>query len=61
LFQWGVNGMLNVVASLYFWGVAIAEKGNLDSDVKAWEAGVGDVTWMLEGMATYYELFKKRF
>jgi hypothetical protein len=61
LFQWGVNGMLNVVASLYFWGVAISEKGNLDSDVKVWEAGVGDVTWMLEGMATYYELFKKKF
>ncbi|KAJ7811535.1 hypothetical protein B0H14DRAFT_2378293 [Mycena olivaceomarginata] len=58
-YQWGVNGTLNIVVSLYFWGVAIV--GNPDSDLKVWEAGVADVTWMLEGMAVYYELFKKKF
>ncbi|KAJ7820348.1 hypothetical protein B0H14DRAFT_2345062 [Mycena olivaceomarginata] len=59
LYQWGVNGTLNIVASLYFWGVAIA--GNPDLGLKVWEAGVADVTWMLEGMAAYYELFGKKF
>ncbi|KAJ7919706.1 hypothetical protein B0H13DRAFT_1523398, partial [Mycena leptocephala] len=47
LYQWGVNGMLNVVASLYFWGSAVA--GGVDSeDMRTWEEAVGDVTWMME-------------
>jgi hypothetical protein len=59
LYQWGVNGTLNIVVSLYFWDVAIV--GNPDADLKIWEAGVADVTWMLEGMVVYYKLFKKKF
>ncbi|KAJ7847483.1 hypothetical protein B0H14DRAFT_2342610 [Mycena olivaceomarginata] len=61
LYQWGVNGTLNIVVSLYFWGVALKGKSDSDVDLGVWEGGVGDVTWMLEGMATYYELFKKKF
>ncbi|KAJ7173287.1 hypothetical protein C8R46DRAFT_892581 [Mycena filopes] len=56
LYQWGVNGTLNVVASLYFWGCAIREQ---ESDGK-WESAMIDVTWMMEGMALYYEKFKRR-
>jgi hypothetical protein len=56
LYQWGVNGVLSVVASLYFWGCSVPETGRAE-----WEAAVNDVAWMFEGMATYYELFGKRF
>ncbi|KAJ7156552.1 hypothetical protein C8R43DRAFT_883837, partial [Mycena crocata] len=55
LYQWGVNGTLSVLASLYFWGYAVRS----DSTRRLpWEAAVNDVAWMLEGMATYYEKFK---
>ena len=61
LYQWGVNETLSIVASLYFWGVAIAEKGDAESDRRIWQESVGDVSWMMEGMAAYYELFNKKF
>ncbi|KAK7020342.1 hypothetical protein R3P38DRAFT_2535224 [Favolaschia claudopus] len=58
LYHWGVNGVLSIVASLFCWGVAV--KGN--ADLRAtWELAVNDVVWMLEGMATYYEMFKGKF
>ncbi|KAJ7703325.1 hypothetical protein B0H17DRAFT_922839 [Mycena rosella] len=58
LYQWGVNGMLSIVASLYFWGCALNE----DSEAQAkWEAAVRDVAWMLEGMAVSYGMFKGRW
>ncbi|KAJ7172868.1 hypothetical protein C8R43DRAFT_851000, partial [Mycena crocata] len=38
---WGVNGILSIVASLFFWG-----RDGGESSV--WEAAVMDVTWMLE-------------
>ncbi|KAJ6494168.1 hypothetical protein DFH09DRAFT_810143, partial [Mycena vulgaris] len=48
MYRWGVNGLLNVVASLYFWGCAVVE----DAEHRgAWEAAVADVGWMMEGMA----------
>ncbi|KAJ7700210.1 hypothetical protein B0H16DRAFT_1348823, partial [Mycena metata] len=59
LYQWGVNGVLNIVASLYFWGCAISEDDS--KRLRDWESAVIDVTWMMEGMAVYYEKFKRRF
>ena len=56
LYRWGVNGTLPLLASLYFWGLSTR-----DSDSVAWERAVCDVTWMLEGMAVYYEKFNRRF
>ncbi|KAJ7798995.1 hypothetical protein B0H13DRAFT_2503957 [Mycena leptocephala] len=35
--------------------------GGTDSDLRTWEEAVGDVTWMMEGMALYYEMFKRKF
>ncbi|KAJ7430536.1 hypothetical protein B0H11DRAFT_1763961 [Mycena galericulata] len=58
LYQWGVNGTLSLLASLYFWGCAV--HGDADLEV-SWEAAVLDVSWMLEGMAVYYEKFNRRF
>ncbi|KAJ7895685.1 hypothetical protein B0H13DRAFT_1527114, partial [Mycena leptocephala] len=46
LFQWGQNGVLNIVASLFFWGVAVRDStSELQS---AWERSVMDVAWMFE-------------
>ncbi|KAJ7123802.1 hypothetical protein C8R43DRAFT_958954 [Mycena crocata] len=59
LFRWGVNGTLSIVASLYFWGCALPDS---DPDARtSWETEVQDVVWMLEGLATYYEMWKRRF
>ncbi|KAJ7983071.1 hypothetical protein DFH06DRAFT_977918, partial [Mycena polygramma] len=44
----GPNGVLNLVASLYFWGAAA--RGDLIRRAK-FEAAVQDVLWMLEGVA----------
>ncbi|KAJ7454349.1 hypothetical protein B0H11DRAFT_1740517 [Mycena galericulata] len=58
LMQWGVNGNLTVVASLYFWGCSVVDDpvGQV-----AWDAAACDVGWMLEGLATYYEKFKGKW
>jgi hypothetical protein len=58
LYHWGQNGVLSIVASLYFWGRAVHEKPELRA---SWDAAVGDVVWVLEGMAVYYEMFKGKF
>jgi hypothetical protein len=42
-------------------GVTLRGKSDGDMDLGVWEGGMGDVTWMLEGMAMYYELFEKKF
>ncbi|KAJ7642644.1 hypothetical protein DFH06DRAFT_999518 [Mycena polygramma] len=60
LYHWGVNGVLNVVASLCFWGRCVVAK-QVESDVRAWEVAVDDVTWLMENMATYYERFNRKF
>ncbi|KAJ7835179.1 hypothetical protein B0H14DRAFT_2590444 [Mycena olivaceomarginata] len=40
LYQWGINGVLSIVASLYFWGRAVHENAKFCG---RWEAAVGDV------------------
>jgi hypothetical protein len=50
--------VLSIVASLYFWGCAVHKKPELHA---SWDAAVGDVVWVLEGMAVYYEMFKGKF
>ncbi|KAJ7601397.1 hypothetical protein DFH06DRAFT_1026141, partial [Mycena polygramma] len=59
LYQWGVNGVLNLIASLYFWGSSLVSGGEMD--LRVWETAVFDVTWMMEGMAVYYERFNRKF
>ncbi|KAJ7686842.1 hypothetical protein B0H17DRAFT_940051, partial [Mycena rosella] len=58
LYQWGVKGTLSVVAALYFWGCAAGE--DVESEA-VWNEAIVDVTWMLEGMAKYYEMFNHKF
>jgi hypothetical protein len=59
LYQWGVNGMLSLVASLFFWGCAVRQS---DGEIYSlWEKAVLDVGWMLEGLAIYYEKFNRKF
>ncbi|KAJ7836428.1 hypothetical protein B0H13DRAFT_1913068 [Mycena leptocephala] len=55
LTYWGENGLLSVVASLYFWGCAVQDAGNGEEH---WERAVNDVAWVLEGLALFYESFK---
>ncbi|KAJ7429178.1 hypothetical protein B0H11DRAFT_1769443, partial [Mycena galericulata] len=45
----GQNGLLNVVATLYWW--ACAEKAGPEGTMSTgWEAAVADVTWVLRGL-----------
>jgi hypothetical protein len=37
LFQWGVNGVLSILAALYFWGCAVINSPNADL-TRAWRA-----------------------
>ncbi|KAJ7104604.1 hypothetical protein C8R44DRAFT_640076 [Mycena epipterygia] len=46
----GQNGVLSVVASLYWWGYA-EKMGATGSTQGGWEAAVKDVVWVLTGMA----------
>ncbi|KAJ7772553.1 hypothetical protein DFH07DRAFT_733840 [Mycena maculata] len=55
LYQWGVNGTLSILASLYFWGRAV--RNDSEGQQVPWELAVWDVAWMLEGMAIYYKKF----
>ncbi|KAJ7178674.1 hypothetical protein C8R43DRAFT_872285, partial [Mycena crocata] len=57
LSAWGQNGMLSVVACLYFWGLAVMDASD---KVGAWEVAVNDAAWVCEGLATFHESFKKR-
>ncbi|KAJ7446849.1 hypothetical protein B0H11DRAFT_1745371 [Mycena galericulata] len=52
---WGQNVV--VVASLYFWGCAVADAAE---EQEAWELAVNDVAWVFEGLALFHEKFKKR-
>ncbi|KAJ7170431.1 hypothetical protein C8R43DRAFT_944944 [Mycena crocata] len=59
LYGWGVNGTLTIITSLYFWGVAVIDD---TGDLKPpWVAAVNNVCWIMEGLATFYEMFNKRF
>ncbi|KAJ7176155.1 hypothetical protein C8R43DRAFT_872655 [Mycena crocata] len=59
LFRWGINGTLSIVASLYIWGCALSDTST--DSCTLWEMEVHDAVWMLEGLATYYEMWKRRF
>ncbi|KAJ7784200.1 hypothetical protein B0H16DRAFT_1446458 [Mycena metata] len=58
LFQWGTNGTLSIVASLYFWGLGVRNDAVHHA---VWEKAVLDVGWMLEGLAIFYEKFSRKF
>ncbi|KAJ7165267.1 hypothetical protein C8R46DRAFT_863722, partial [Mycena filopes] len=45
LLVWGQNGVLSVVAALYFWGCAVQNDEEL---LGKWEAAVNDAAWMFE-------------
>ncbi|KAJ7711502.1 hypothetical protein B0H16DRAFT_1343728, partial [Mycena metata] len=57
LLFWGQNGILSVVAALYFWGCAVQED---EECLRAWERAVNDVSWICEGLALFHESFKKK-
>jgi hypothetical protein len=57
LAYWGENGVLSVVAALYFWGCAVQTGGDAQ---ERWELAVNDVSWVFEGLAAFHESFKKR-
>jgi hypothetical protein len=59
LYQWGVNGTLTLIASLFFWGCAVRQSD--DEMYALWEKAVLDVGWMLEGLAIYYGKFNRKF
>ena len=44
----GVNGLLSVLAALFFWGVGLGEAWG---DCVLWLAGVEDLMWVLEQLA----------
>ncbi len=46
----GINGMLSVVACLYWWGMVVSEQAQSDFD--EWERAAEDVSWVMEKMAT---------
>jgi hypothetical protein len=47
----GQNGVLSVVASLYWWGKKI-QTAREDDDRESWVEAVADVEWMLHGLLT---------
>ncbi|KAJ7601273.1 hypothetical protein DFH06DRAFT_1026859, partial [Mycena polygramma] len=55
----GVNGVLNLAASLYFWGLQgrglREERGEawFTQHQALWDDAVHDVAWMLDGLHTY--------
>ncbi|CAK5267984.1 unnamed protein product [Mycena citricolor] len=59
LFQWGPNGVMTAVASIYFWGMQV-QKSGAGEGMEAWEEATVDVGWVLEGLAGYYELWTKK-
>ncbi|KAJ7734663.1 hypothetical protein B0H16DRAFT_1467509 [Mycena metata] len=47
----GQNGVLSVVAALYWWGLKNLEIGERE-DKESWVEAVADVKWMVKGMLT---------
>ncbi|KAJ7709325.1 hypothetical protein B0H16DRAFT_1480951 [Mycena metata] len=47
--QPGHNGVLNLVAGLYWWGKRLPDEGRIE-DRELWEAAVADLNWMIEGL-----------
>ncbi|KAJ7036226.1 hypothetical protein C8F04DRAFT_954048 [Mycena alexandri] len=55
----GVNGVISVAASLYFWGRQVhegrKEKGEawFEENQQLWDAAVNDVGWVLDALSTF--------
>ncbi|KAJ7034641.1 hypothetical protein C8F04DRAFT_956079 [Mycena alexandri] len=55
----GVNGLISVAASLYFWGrqlhEAREEKGNawFEENIQLWDAALNDVSWVLDSFSAF--------
>jgi hypothetical protein len=45
----GPNGVLSFVATLYWWGMAVEERGERE-DRESWADAVRDVKWMVNGL-----------
>ncbi|CAK5277067.1 unnamed protein product [Mycena citricolor] len=58
LYRWGPNGAQNLVAAFYFWGLRLRESST-SNQIAVWNEAVQDLGWMLEGLASFYELWKK--
>jgi hypothetical protein len=58
LLHWGQNGILSMIAGLYFWGCAVRDQPEV---LGRWEFAVNDVAWILEGLAAFHERFQKRY
>ncbi|KAJ7766819.1 hypothetical protein B0H16DRAFT_1791296, partial [Mycena metata] len=46
----GPNGMLGVVATLYWWGKKVKEGGGEQEDLECWVEAVTDAKWMVNGL-----------
>ncbi|KAJ7068956.1 hypothetical protein B0H15DRAFT_764748, partial [Mycena belliarum] len=47
----GVNGVLSLLASLYWWGKAVQEKQPSNKEeMESWVEAIGDVKWMITGL-----------
>ncbi|KAJ7040218.1 hypothetical protein C8F04DRAFT_948711 [Mycena alexandri] len=45
----GQNGLLGVIATLYWWGKAVKKEGERE-DRESWTEAVSDVKWLLKGL-----------
>ncbi|KAF7335856.1 hypothetical protein MSAN_02332100 [Mycena sanguinolenta] len=57
LLHWGPNGLLSVLAGVYFWGCAVVDMPDMQDE---WVRAVEDVSWILEGLAAFHEEFVRR-
>jgi hypothetical protein len=57
LLHWGLNGVLSVIAGVYFWGCAVVDEPDL---LDNWEVAVHDLSWVLKGLASFHEEFNRR-
>ncbi|KAJ7041691.1 hypothetical protein C8F04DRAFT_946802 [Mycena alexandri] len=51
---YGINGILSVVAGIYFWGVAVLAQHDEDQTAR-WDNAVQDVVWVLEGLESTFK------
>jgi hypothetical protein len=52
--MYGNNGLLQVMASLMWWGEVVQKRE--EADREKWRAGVTDVTWVLEQLLASGEI-----
>jgi len=51
----GQNGVLSIVATLYWWGIAVNGDGVPGPAYDSWSVAVADVKWILEGMLKHMD------